>query len=756
MTDTSPMAPASGGPFAAVPSGAGPIALVDPQTRALVGLDDPSQLPSLLELGYRPASPEEVQAHELRKQYDTFSQTAAAAGEGAIDTLLPVVGPALERALGVTPESMQARAAFHPVARVAGQVGAGLAGAALGVGAPGLIAKVGGGVAARVGGGVLGAAVGEAAQGLLYSASDVANRAVMEDPALTAESALREVGIATAISGGLGALGGLAKRFAQDHAEQWSRDLQDAAADRVGKVYGMKQGERNNLVAKYGEEGYLARMREMAQDPLLRPGPFDNSASMWEKSQKAADEAWTAMKVELDAAGSAGATINGEELLQKFRAVVAESDSNPFVPKSAISRLDDMLEKYERQFAGKEIPAEGVWTLRKQLSSVMRMSGPNGPRVLDFDGNIALGAMHDWRDVMSDSIEAALDKASVGSDAWKVANRRFHLAKIGEYLAQRGISRDVGNNPLSLTELLTGGIAALAGGEPVGTAHAIGRGLVGSGAAALLRRQGSNALFWIGDRASKVLENLHKGIEDEVGKAVERAFSGAGGIGAVKASELFTPENFSERASAINRHLATPQQFALSDPTLDSFAAPVMEQVRARVLAAVQALGGRIPKYDVAGPLDPEYRPSLTDINKLNRYAEVAHDPLSVLAHVSAGTILPEHVQALDTVWPEHGAIIRMKTLERLTTGMAKGEVVPPRVRYGLALLLGQDLGRATTGAAIAAAQGAYAARTPSPQGAPPPPGSRAEGRRVRDVETKIGHRAATEVEASAEHLRSA
>ncbi len=732
---------------------AGPIALVDPETRALVGLDDPSQLPQLAELGYRPATVDEVQAHRLKEHYDTLGQAAAAAGEGALDTLIPVLGPLAERALGVSAEDQLIRAQFHPVARGLGQVAGAVGGAALGVGAPGLFAKAGGAVAGALGAGVLGGAAGEALQGFMYSASDVANRAVLGDPGLTAETALRQIGITTAVGAGLGGLGGLAKKFAADHADHWAGELKDFAADRTLKSLGGIQSDRNQLVKRYGEEGYRQIMREISEHPMRPVGPFSTAKTSFEVGESMQDSAWGAMKAEMAKAGQVGARISGDDLLQKFRAVVDEAQVNPFVPKSAISRLDGMLETFQKGFGGKALPVENVHELRKFLSKSIGYSRG----AVDFDSNIAKSAMHDWRTAMSDAMDDAFAKSGVGSQAWTAANRQYQLGKIVQQTAQRGINRAEGNNIVSLTELLTGGVAALAGegGEAASSiTHILGRGLVGTAATALLRRQGSHVLAWAGVRASRALEGLAAGVETEVGQAVERAFAGAAGIGAVKASDLFTPENFAERTAEINRHLSEPEAMLgrLSDPTLDAFARPVMDQVRARVQSALATLGAGIPRYDVVGPLDPAYPPSRTELARLNRTAEVARDPLAVLARVSEGTILPDHVQALDAIWPAYASVIRVRAAKRLADAMAKGEKVSPRLRIGLALLLGQDLGRSTTGQAIAAAQSAYAARTP-PQNAPPPPGSRAS-QRVRNVETKIGERAATSTDAAVEHLQ--
>src|SRR5574340_721284 len=555
-----------------------PTAVVDPNNGRLMALDDPSQLPDLINYGYRVATPEEIRLHQLKRQYDTLGQTAAAAGEGALDTLLPVIGPLAEQALGVSAESQHFRRMFHPWATGAGAVGAGVGGALAGVGLPGLAAKAGAGVAAGVGGGVLGSALGAATEGFLYSASDAANRAVMHEPGLTAEAALRQVGMTTAISGGLGMLGGLAKAIIRDHAEQWAGDAQEFAADRLHKVYGGVQSDRAKLIAKYGEDGYLQRMKEIAEDPLMRPGPLDNSKSLYDRAGQASDEAWATMKGEMAKAGQAGATINGDAVLQRLRAAVDELDTNPFVPPSATSRLDGMLEKFGKAFGGKEITVEDTHQLRKWLSQAIGYSRG----AVDFDSNVAKGTMHDWRGIMSDAIGEALDQSGVGSKAWAAANRRYHLASIAQTLAQRGINRAEGNNILSPTELLTGLTGAVLGGEhAAGEGGAIGNilghGLIGSAGAALIRRQGSNVLFWLGDRASKVLGDLHSGVESEIGDAVERAFSGGTAAAATRGVDyLFTPKNFGERSAAINRAATDPTQFTLNDPVLDSFTLPVM------------------------------------------------------------------------------------------------------------------------------------------------------------------------------------
>jgi hypothetical protein len=697
---------------------------------------------------YRPASPGEVSAFALKQHYDTLGQTAGAFGEGALGTLLPVVGPAVERMLGVSAEDQLARAQFHPIARGLGGAAGAIAGSMTGVGMPGLATKLGAGVATGLGGGILGATAEGALQGALYSGSDVANRAVLRDPRLTAEAMLREVGVSTVIGGGFGALSGLARKFAADHAEQWAGDLKDFSADRVNKVLGGIQSDRARLVKKYGEEGYIDRMQGIAD--LLQPGPFDTSKSLYDKADKALQDAWGSMQGEIDKAGQAGAAISGDDLIQKFRSTIAAVQQNPFIPKATVARLDDLVGNLETTFGGKPVSVDAAHQLRKFLSQSIGYSRG----AIDFDSNVAKGALHDWRGMLSDSIGDALDKSGVGSAAWNTANRQYHLASIAQDLAQRGINRAEGNNLVSLTELLTGGVTALGGAGEAGISQILGRGILGTAGAALLRRQGSNMLAWLGMRGSQYFEHLASGIDDEVAQAVGRAFSGLGGVAAQKAGSYFTPQNYAARAATLNARLVDQQGFltSLQDPEIDRLAKPVADQMRERAVAAATTLGSELPRFEQAGPLDPQYQPSGSELAKLNRVQSVVEEPLAILAHISDGTVTSRQVGALDAVWPAYGQLIRLKALERLADAMSKNEPVPPRLRSGLAVLLGRDLSRATTGQAIAAAQASYATRQQqaSAQGGPGGPGS---GPRTRAVQTKIGQRFATATQAARENL---
>lgn len=141
-------------------------------------------------------------------KYGSFGQQALTALEGVGEGIAGPVFTALERASGLTtPEDMRARREVNPTIHGVGQV-AGLAGSALIPGGQaGLLAKAGTGAAKMANMGRVGStAVKAAAEMALFQGGDELSKMIMEDPNQSFQTAVTNVGLATAM--GLG--GGIA------------------------------------------------------------------------------------------------------------------------------------------------------------------------------------------------------------------------------------------------------------------------------------------------------------------------------------------------------------------------------------------------------------------------------------------------------------------------------------------------------------------------------------------------------------------
>lgn len=97
----------------------------------------------------------------------------------------------------------------------------------------------------------------------------------------------------------------------------------------------------------------------------------------------------------------------------------------------------------------------------------------------------------------------------------------------------------------------------------------------------------------------------------------------------------------------------------------------------------------------------------------------VANAPVSVLTHVKKGTLLPEHMQHLQSMYPELHDHMSKKITEKLMKHQHDDEKKPSyRTQQALSLFLGAHLTSALSPASIQAAQATYAPQQPqAPQG---------------------------------------
>ncbi len=99
---------------------------------------------------------------------------------------------------------------------------------------------------------------------------------------------------------------------------------------------------------------------------------------------------------------------------------------------------------------------------------------------------------------------------------------------------------------------------------------------------------------------------------------------------------------------------------------------------------------------------------------------DIALDPLSIMNKVRDGSLDPEHVQHLNSLYPEVSQQINQKVMDRINMSKIKKEPPPPyRVRQALSLLLGTPLDSSLAPQNVAAAQAAF---LPPQQQQPPPP----------------------------------
>lgn len=226
-------------PAAPAPSSDGWIPAVDPSGR-LVDIPATS-IPDAMTQGFRMPTAAELHEEALQKRYgEGFANVAGTAIEHAGNMLTGgLYGATLPR------EQVLEHSKRNPIAGIAGDiagVGVGLAAGELGpIGAlnvPAQIAKAGRAASGAVEGlGMAGLAgrvapiaAAAATEGALYGAQNVAERAVIRDPELTAQKAISEIGLSALLGGGIGAGGALAVEGISGLVSKATKGLESLAA----------------------------------------------------------------------------------------------------------------------------------------------------------------------------------------------------------------------------------------------------------------------------------------------------------------------------------------------------------------------------------------------------------------------------------------------------------------------------------------------------------------------------------------------
>jgi len=127
------------------------------------------------------------------------------------------------------------------------------------------------------------------------------------------------------------------------------------------------------------------------------------------------------------------------------------------------------------------------------------------------------------------------------------------------------------------------------------------------------------------------------------------------------------------------------------------------------------------------------WEPSSTQLAKFERYVEAVEHPLNILKDIESGSVSPEQVETLATVYPDLYSRIQREVMDQITTS---NEPVPYSKRLQLGLLLNIPTDSSLNGPAIAQLQTAFAPVQEQTQSSIP--GSNIGKLDVADISTQI------------------
>ncbi len=119
----------------------------------------------------------------------------------------------------------------------------------------------------------------------------------------------------------------------------------------------------------------------------------------------------------------------------------------------------------------------------------------------------------------------------------------------------------------------------------------------------------------------------------------------------------------------------------------------ISQIIQQRIVATADFLDSKVPKNNnINGALDfkrPSWQPSSVELAKFERYLEAAEHPLNVLGDIKSGSVSPEQVETLKTLYPDLYSRIQTEVMNQI--GKAEGIPYSKRLQLGLLLDIPAD-----------------------------------------------------------------
>jgi hypothetical protein len=254
-----------------------------------------------------------------------------------------------------------------------------------------------------------------------------------------------------------------------------------------------------------------------------------------------------------------------------------------------------------------------------------------------------------------------------------------------EMLLSASVRREAVNNTLSLTDIISGGSI---GGGMIATSDSFLTGGLGGAAGfiggALARRYLRDQGELLAARAVDSMADYGLAL-NRIGKTQQRIDQGVralmkgGTVTAVKVIPDTEPiqkkeENFKKIKKDLDEVMSNDGVIMarLTEAVPDGNE-ELQRSLMTTMMRQANFLHSKIPKDPSANLQiinNEEYVPAPTELSKFFRYNQIVNDPLKTLDHLKAGTLTPEHREALVSVYPE----LYKEMQEQILKGLAEGK----------------------------------------------------------------------------------
>ncbi len=231
------------------------------------------------------------------------------------------------------------------------------------------------------------------------------------------------------------------------------------------------------------------------------------------------------------------------------------------------------------------------------------------------------------------------------------------------------------------------------------------------------------------ERASQRVSNrIASGITAILNESSRVATVGRGEVAAGVARQFGKPDEdalktFKRRVEEIQKLADDPDRMqetlARVVDDLEEHAPETAQALRITEARKIAFLASKIPPTTKRGPFARAIAPNPAAVAKFHRYYEAVKDPLSVLKQAGAGTITPEAVEAVATVYPDKYAEMKSTLIEKVA---AHRGTLPYRARVMLSLLTGTSVDGTTLLESVRANQATFKGPSAADTGSQPRP----------------------------------
>jgi hypothetical protein len=220
------------------------------------------------------------------------------------------------------------------------------------------------------------------------------------------------------------------------------------------------------------------------------------------------------------------------------------------------------------------------------------------------------------------------------------------------------------------------------------------------------------------ERAAQRTSNVVSKGAAAIFKPVEKAATKGTGILVDKLSTEEKLKRFEKRTKTLNNFTANPASLLdkVDETTQATYetAPNVTAALQQTAIRGAMFLASKMPRASSPQlPFDKDYQPSPSQVTRFDRYYEAVHDPLTVMAQLKEGRVLPESQEAVAAVYPSLMAEMKQEVTSKLADYKAGDKShLTYQQKLAIGKFLGAPLSTSATPQAIAANQASHATPT--------------------------------------------